>query len=136
MHMPLHVGDNKDKGGDQTQVRFFDEGTSMRRLWDSDMIEHEGNSEDFWVADPSALDTGENCKAWMGGTVEEWATESLLLARAAHVVPEWRGEKVFLTRLAWPCSSCDFCCAVMRTVPRRGGWPSPPEAGGRLWPGS
>ena len=34
MHMPLHVGDNHDKGGNQTQVRFFDKGTNMHRLWD------------------------------------------------------------------------------------------------------
>ncbi len=26
MHMPLHVGDNRDKGGNRTQVRFFDKG--------------------------------------------------------------------------------------------------------------
>ena len=34
MHMPLHVGDNHDKGGNLTQVRFFDRGTNMHRLWD------------------------------------------------------------------------------------------------------
>ena len=26
MHQPCHVGDNEDKGGNQTQVRFFDRG--------------------------------------------------------------------------------------------------------------
>jgi len=50
-HMPLHVGDNRDKGGNQTQVRFYDRGTNMHRLWDSDMIEREGDDEDFWLAD-------------------------------------------------------------------------------------
>ena len=24
MHMPMHVGDNHDRGGNDTQVRFFD----------------------------------------------------------------------------------------------------------------
>jgi hypothetical protein len=33
MHMPMHVGDNKDKGGNQTQVRFFDRGSNMHRLF-------------------------------------------------------------------------------------------------------
>ena len=32
----MHVGDNRDKAGNQTQVRFFD---NMHRLWDTDMIE-------------------------------------------------------------------------------------------------
>jgi len=32
LHMPLHVGDNHDKGGNRTQVRFYDRGTNMHRL--------------------------------------------------------------------------------------------------------
>ena len=32
MHMPMHVGDNHDRGGNDTQVRFFDRGTNMHRL--------------------------------------------------------------------------------------------------------
>ena len=35
MHQPCHVGDNHDKGGNQTQVRWFDKGTNMHRVWDS-----------------------------------------------------------------------------------------------------
>jgi hypothetical protein len=33
------VGDNHDKGGNQTQVRCFDKGTNMHALRDSGMIE-------------------------------------------------------------------------------------------------
>jgi len=29
LHMPLHLGDNHDKGGNKTQVRFYDRGTNM-----------------------------------------------------------------------------------------------------------
>jgi hypothetical protein len=32
MHQPCHVGDNKDTGGDNTQVRFFDKATNMHGL--------------------------------------------------------------------------------------------------------
>ena len=88
MHMPMHVGDNKDKGGNQTQVRFFDKGTNMHRLWDSDMIERTGHTEEFWLADLGQLDTPEARAAAMKGTVEDWATESLLAARQAYQVPE------------------------------------------------
>ena len=31
MHMPMHVADNRDKGGNRTQVRFFDRGTNCMR---------------------------------------------------------------------------------------------------------
>jgi hypothetical protein len=88
LHMPLHVGDNHDKGGNKTQVQFFDQGTNMHRLWDSDLILRGGDNEDFWVADLAELDTPNRRVEALRGTVEDWATESLLLARAAYLVPE------------------------------------------------
>ena len=88
LHMPMHVGDNNDKGGNRTQVRFFDRGTNMHSLWDSGMIEYVGDTEDFWLKDLAALDTPEARAAAMKGTIEDWATESLLAARQAYQVPE------------------------------------------------
>ena len=88
LHMPLNVGDNRDRGGNQTQVRFHDRETNMHRLWDSDMIERAGDDEDFWLADLAELDTAGNREATIKGTIEDWATESLLAARAAYRVPE------------------------------------------------
>jgi hypothetical protein len=88
LHMLMHVGDNHDKGGNLTQVRFYDRGTNMHRLWDSDMIQRAGDDEDFWMVDLEALDTNENREAAMKGTVEDWATESLVAARMAYQVPE------------------------------------------------
>jgi len=52
------------------------------------MIQRAGDDEDFWLADLAPLDTPANRGAAMGGTVEDWATESLLAARAAYQVPE------------------------------------------------
>jgi hypothetical protein len=87
LHQPCHVGDNHDKGGNLTQVRWFDKGSNMHRVWDSDIIEHVSTSDDFWLADLAKLDTADNRAAWMRGSVEDWATESLLAARAAYQVP-------------------------------------------------
>jgi nuclease S1 len=88
MHMPMHVGDNGDKGGNLTQIRFFDKGSNMHRLWDSDMIERIGKTEDFWLNDLGELDTESNRTAAMFGTPETWATESLLAARKAYEIPD------------------------------------------------
>jgi nuclease S1 len=88
LHMPMHVGDNNDKGGNRTQVRFFDRGTNMHSLWDSGMIEYVCDTEDFWLKDLAALDTPEARAAAMKGTIEDWATESLLASRQAYQVPE------------------------------------------------
>jgi hypothetical protein len=87
LHMPLHVGDNHDRGGNDTQVRFFDEGTNMHRLWDGDMIARADADEDRWLANLVAMDTHEARTKAMAGTVEDWATESLLAAREAYKDP-------------------------------------------------
>jgi hypothetical protein len=91
MHMPMHVGDNHDRGGNDTQVRFFDKGTNMHRLWDSDMIERFSKDEDAWLKDLAILESPQASADAGKGEVEDWATESLLAARAAYVVPEIGG---------------------------------------------
>jgi nuclease S1 len=84
MHVPLHLGDN---GGNRTQVRFFDRGTNMHAPWDTGKIERVSKSEEVWLSDLAALDTPEARREAMKGTVEDWATESLLAARVAYRIP-------------------------------------------------
>jgi hypothetical protein len=59
-----------------------------RVVWDTLIIEHVSKSESFWLEDLAALDTAENRAAWTKGSVEDWATESLMAARQAYQVPE------------------------------------------------
>ena len=87
MHQPCHVGDNSDRGGNDTQVRYFDRGTNMHSLWDGGMLARMSNDEDYWLKDLATLDTEEARKAGSEGTVEDWATESLHAAREAYVDP-------------------------------------------------
>ena len=42
LHQPLHVGENHDKGGNDLQVRWFDRGSNLHRVWDSGIIDHPG----------------------------------------------------------------------------------------------
>jgi hypothetical protein len=88
LHMPMHVGDNHDKGGNDTQVRWFDRGSNMHRVWDSGIIDHAGRGEDGWLADLIAMDTPEVISDAQKGSVEDWATESLLAAREAYQDPK------------------------------------------------
>ena len=39
LHQPLHLGLEDDKGGNDLQVRWFNEGTNLHRVWDSQMID-------------------------------------------------------------------------------------------------
>src|SRR5690625_1277634 len=39
LHQPLHVGIGDDRGGNDFQVRWFNRGTNLHRVWDSQMID-------------------------------------------------------------------------------------------------
>ncbi len=87
LHMPMHVGDNHDRGGNDTHVEFFDDETNMHRLWDSGMIERISISEDDWLRQLTVLASPQGPDDTATGSVEEWATESLLAAREAYIDP-------------------------------------------------
>jgi nuclease S1 len=74
LHMPMHVGENHDKGGNTLQVRFFDRGSNLHSVWDTGIITRAEPKEDRWVEILAAMDTPEARKAAMAGTVEDWAT--------------------------------------------------------------
>jgi hypothetical protein len=88
VHQPLHVGDNRDHGGNDTQVQFFGEGTNLHRLWDSDLIHRVGGDDRAWVARVERRITPEAARTWSAGKVEDWAGESLHAAKIAYRNPE------------------------------------------------
>jgi hypothetical protein len=87
LHQPLHVGDNHDRGGNDTQVRFFNRGSNLQRVWDSDMIERARADESRWLAELAEMDTSLARCEGIEGKVAEWGKESLLAARADYVMP-------------------------------------------------
>jgi hypothetical protein len=87
VHQPLHVGDHNDKGGNDTQVQYFNEGDNLHRLWDSTLINDASRDERAWVRQIEPLLTDANVAAWTRGSVESWADESLAEARTAYRDP-------------------------------------------------
>jgi hypothetical protein len=87
MHQPLHVGERHDKGGNDLQVRFFDDGSNLHRVWDSGLIERADKDEGRTFDRLKAAFTPEFVAAASSGTVEDWANESLEAARDAYVEP-------------------------------------------------
>lgn len=87
VHQPLHVGDNRDRGGNDLQVQFFGEGSNLHRVWDFGLIEKAGRDEDAWLETLAALDTDENRAKYRKGDAKSWADESLAAARKAYQVP-------------------------------------------------
>ena len=84
IHQPLHVGDNNDHGGNDTQVQFFNEGTNLHKLWDSDLIHRIGGNDRAWTDRVGREITPETIKEWSKGSVDDWADETLQVAKLAY----------------------------------------------------
>jgi hypothetical protein len=82
VHQPLHVGENRDKGGNDVQIVTFDGGRArnLHALWDGDLViaavgpnqERLGEIRDLIKAHASE---------WRGQPVEEWARESFEISK-------------------------------------------------------
>ena len=66
LHVPMHVGDNRDWGGNDTQVKFFDRGTNMHSLWDGGLLARTSDKEDCWLKELTVLPSAQ-CPDKTGG---------------------------------------------------------------------
>jgi hypothetical protein len=87
LHMPMHVGDNRDRGGGACQVRFFRCGTGRHRAGHTFLIGQWSRDEGRWLAELVAINKLLDRAMAMDGTAEDCATESLLAAREAYQDP-------------------------------------------------
>ncbi len=92
LHMPLHVGHKEDKGGNDLQVRWFDKGTNLHRVWDSDMLDHYGMSYTELASNTEVL-LPEDIKKIQAGNILDWVHESQQLATKVYASAEI-GEKL------------------------------------------
>ena len=74
IHQPLHVGNGKDRGGNDFKVNWFNEESNLHKIWDSEIINYQDLSyteyadwvdqDIFWV------------ESLNDKSVIEWALES------------------------------------------------------------
>lgn len=93
LHQPMHVGWPEDRGGNDIQLQYFDRGTNLHRLWDSDMIEDYGMSYTE-LAETLPPRTRREIRAIQSGSVLEWAGQSQSLANRVYASVE-NGEKLY-----------------------------------------
>jgi hypothetical protein len=87
LHQPLHVGDTGSRGGNQIQVRFFNAGSNLHRVWDGQIMERHSTSERVWIKDLNAVTNPKLIAEWSNGTPADWATDTLQVAKEAYCVP-------------------------------------------------
>ncbi len=114
MHQPVHVGHRADRGGNDLQVQFFDEGSNLHRVWDSGLIEHTKPTEADLTKNLEARITPELADQWSQGSVEDWANESLLAAKGAYLIPETRKEIPKGAKLGQPYYEANLPVAELR----------------------
>jgi hypothetical protein len=79
LHQPMHVGRSEDKGGNDIQVRWFNDGTNLHSVWDSKMIEHY-NMTFTELANNTDKISKEQIKYLQKGSIADWANETQQLA--------------------------------------------------------
>lgn len=83
LHQPMHFGLKEDKGGNDFQVRWFNEGSNLHRVWDSDMINNYKMSYSELAQNQTEL-TKNQLEEIRSGSLMDWAKESHQLAEKIY----------------------------------------------------
>lgn len=75
LHQPMHVGKTEDKGGNDIQVRWFNDGTNLHRVWDSDMINHFDMTYTELANNTDKI-SKKQVEFLQKGTLEDWVNET------------------------------------------------------------
>lgn len=83
LHQPFHAGRGEDKGGNDIQVRWFNDGSNIHRVWDSEMI------NDYQMSYTELAENAEDLskkevKKIASGTLLDWMYESKELSKKAY----------------------------------------------------
>lgn len=84
LHQPMHVGRGEDRGGNDIQVQWFDKGTNLHRLWDTDLLGNYGMGF-FELGDELNRSTTKRQRRQIQrGNVLSWLEESHDLAKEVY----------------------------------------------------
>lgn len=84
LHQPMHAGRAEDRGGNDIQVQWFNEGSNIHRVWDTDILETYGMSY-FELAEELDRSTAKKeRKAIQKGDAVAWLEESHILAKEIY----------------------------------------------------
>ena len=93
LHQPMHVGRLEDKGGNDISLQWFNKGTNLHRVWDSNMIDDYGMSYTELAFNLPQLSKTEKNNI-IKGDIYDWVEESQDLANEIYGSVEM-GEKLY-----------------------------------------
>ena len=87
-HQPMHVGDRRDRGGNNLQLQFFrDDYTNLHQVWDSGLLRVRLPQRARTRRRPDRPGSQPEAHDWTRGRIEDWVNESLEAARQAYRIP-------------------------------------------------
>ena len=89
LHQPLHVGNGKDRGGNDIQLEYFWINSNLHRVWDSGIIDSQNLSFTEY-ADWIHLVDKDEMEKWQNSGILEWAYESMSYRDRIYDIPENR----------------------------------------------
>jgi hypothetical protein len=101
LHMPLHVGNGLDQGGNKCRVLFHNKQFNLHALWDEGLIDYTGLSYSELTNFVSQGRSIDQIRLWKSGTPVDWALESKILR--TQIYPE------NVTASAAPMSVKEYC---------------------------
>lgn len=100
LHQPMHVGRLEDKGGNDLQLQWFNNGSNLHKVWDANMINDYGMSYSELTAKLPAIDRKE-IKKLQEGTVLDWVEESQEVANKVYESVEVGGKLYYSYGYKW-----------------------------------
>ena len=83
LHMPLHVGKNRDLGGNKIIVQFFGERQNLHAVWDTHILERENLSYTEFAA-YATIHTRARRADWEDDPITDWIAESIALRETIY----------------------------------------------------
>lgn len=93
LHQPMHVGRSDDRGGNDIQLQWFNEGTNLHRVWDTNLIESYGMSYEELGNELIRSHKRKEVKALMQGSVLDWVEETHEITKVVYASVN-KGEKL------------------------------------------
>lgn len=88
IHMPLHVGNGTDKGGNDVKVEWFYNRANLHSVWDSKMIDSKQFSHTELAAAIDHFDDKTTKDQWQSDDISVWVSESMALRDQVYDFPE------------------------------------------------
>ena len=83
LHQPLHIGREKDRGGNDIKVQWFYKDTNLHKVWDSQMIDGDKMSYSELAANAEFL-TKKQVKFLQQGSTVDWVNETQQLTKEIY----------------------------------------------------